>query len=583
MKNLINDINISKLKEMNISQKEQLASEIRQFLIDNISQTGGHLSSNLGVVELTIAIYSVIDAPKDLIIFDVGHQVYTHKILTGRKDDFSTLRKKGGLSGFINTKESEFDKWEGGHSSTSISASIAYALTHPNSTVVAFIGDSSFVNGVSLEAINHLGELNLNNLIVILNDNDMSISDSVGGLKKTLNKLSLKSTKINQETISTLSHFNVNYLGPYNGHDIKSIESIISNVVKVNSDKSTLIHFKTIKGKGYLSSELDNVGLWHGVGQFSPKHGEFIKKASSGISWSQVVSNQIESLMENDNDIYVTTPAMEIGSKLTNIKNKFPNRFFDVGISEEHAVVFNSALNELGNKKPFLSIYSTFLQRSYDFLLTDTARKNNHLVLGIDRCGLIGEDGPTHQGVWDVSFLNTLPNTTIMQPKDSIQCYEMLKYAFNQSEGIYAIRYPRDNCKNYIGDNNTPKSINWEVIFDLKDVNIISYGRQLSYLEMLENDCFGLINACVVNKLDKQILSMLKTTKKLYVIEEVIENNSLYEMIIKYAYKNNFNIEIIPINVSNPFIEQAHFNQQLDECNLSFSKLKDLVTTFEKK
>lgn len=567
---MLEKFDLNKLHQMNYKQKRELAYQIRQFLIKNIANTGGHLSSNLGVVELVIGIHSVLNSDSDVIIFDVGHQSYTHKILTGRGYKFPTLRKKGGLSGFISTTESIHDVWESGHSSTSISAGIAYALANPNKNICIVIGDSSIVNGVSIEAINHLGELNLNNVTIILNDNDMSISTPTGGFSKQL-------TKLNTNTVDILSHFNVKYLGPFNGHDIELIEEKLNLVLKNKEPKSTILHFKTIKGKGYYKAEHDKLGTWHGVGKFGQEH-ETVKP-NLKVLWSQIIANQVENLMKKDSTICVTTPAMSLGSKLQSIKKNYPRRFFDVGISEEHAVCFNAALAETKKFKPFLSIYSSFLQRGYDFLLTDLVRKNNHVVLGIDRCGFVGEDGPTHHGLWDVAFLNTLPNTTIYAPLDSKQSYEMLKYSFSQNQGLYAIRYEKDEIiEDYNLDNYDINEIKWEILKPLKKVNVLSFGRLLRETLNIQDVEFGVINANILNKLNSDIIYMLQDTE-LVIVEEIIENNSLYEQIVKFCFENEVKIKIHKLNVWDPFEKQATQQEQLESQNLTSKKIKEVILT----
>lgn len=565
---MLNNFDVKKLKTLNYEQKKSLASEIRQFLIKNIAITGGHLSSNLGIVELVIGIHSVINSGDDIIIFDVGHQSYTHKILTNRANMFPTLRKKNGLSGFISTEESVHDVWESGHSSTSISAGIAYALANPNKQICIVIGDSSIVNGVSLEAINHLGELDLKNVTIILNDNDMSISTPTGGFSKQLHK-------INDDTVNTLSHFNVQYFGPYDGHNIEKIENVLKSVISVKNQRSSIVHFKTKKGKGYVKAEEDKLGNWHGVGKFGLEQNQVNKEEK--ILWSQVISNQVELLMNIDEKICVTTPAMALGSKLINIANKYPHRFFDVGISEEHAVCFNAALAESKKFKPFLSIYSSFLQRGYDFLLTDLVRKNNHVVVGIDRCGFVGEDGPTHHGVWDVSFLKTLPNTTIFAPRDATSSFEMLKYAFAQKQGLFAIRYEKQNVfANFDHSNLDVKEIDWEILQPLKKVNVLSFGRCLRQIQKIEGTTFGLIDACVLNKVNNDIIYMLQDTE-LVIVEEIIENNSLYEQIVKFCFENDVKIKLHKICVDNPFAKQATQVEQLEDENLTSTKIKEVI------
>lgn len=571
MYKILENTNHKNINNLTYNQKKILSDEIRTFLIENISKTGGHLSSNLGVVELTIALHSICDLDNDIIIFDVGHQTYVHKILTGRREMFSTLRMKNGLSGFTSTSESKYDVWETGHSSTSISAAIAYAIANPEKNVFVLIGDSSIVNGVSLEALNHLGELEINNVFIVLNDNDMSISNPVGGFSKTLNK-------INEDTIDLLTHFNVSYVGPYDGHDIKIIENVIKEQIYSSDKKSTIFHFKTKKGKGYCQAEQDRNGFWHGVGKFNvAKINDDNVITKSNKIWSDIISEQVLKLMDGDDRIFVTTPAMSLGSKLMNIEKKYPNRFFDVGISEEHAVAFNGALGETGKIKPYLSIYSSFLQRGYDFLLTDIARKNNHVVIGVDRAGFVGPDGPTHHGLWDVAFLSTLPNTTIYAPRNAQKSFEMLKYAFSKSNGIFAIRYEKIEMNQCTLENlEVPASIDWEILRPISKVNVLSFGRILSNIEEHIDEEIGLIDACVLNYINNDIINMLDGTK-LIIFEEIIENNSLYEKIVKYCFENKLDIDILKFNVFDPFLNQATQEEQLEESKLSIKHIKEVI------
>lgn len=443
-------INISSplfLKSLSIKELNILAQEIREFLIENISKTGGHLSSNLGVVELTIALHYVFNSPTDKIFFDVGHQSYVHKILTGRAKDFSTLRQFHGLSGFQKRSESVHDVWEAGHSSTALSASVGMAfardLDHQKYHIVPVIGDAAIVGGESLEALNHLGATETK-VIIVLNDNQMSISKNVGGFSEFLSEVrtSHAYNKAKDEYRDILSRFEigekiyhltsqaknlikrrvidskifgefgVDYLGPFNGHDISELIRAFEKAK--TTEKSVVVHVLTTKGKGYPFAENDTKGVWHGVEPFDRQTGRFIQ-SSEALSYSQLIADEVYRHMRQDKDIVAITPAMISGSKMEKIFHDFKERAFDVGIAEEHACTFAAGL-AISGKKPFLSIYSSFLQRAYDQLNHDIARMNLPVVLGIDRAGLVGRDGETHHGVFDLGILKPLPNTVIFAP-----------------------------------------------------------------------------------------------------------------------------------------------------------------------
>ena len=478
--NILDIKNPKFLKKMKIKDLEILAKDIRNFIVDKVSVTGGHLSSNLGVVDLTIALHKAFDSPKDKIIFDVSHQCYTHKILTGRAKEFDNLRKLDGLSGFQKRDESIYDSYEAGHSSTSISAALGMALArdkqHKNYNVVAVIGDGSMGNGLPYEAINHIGATKTK-LIIILNDNEMSISKNVGGLHNSLDKIRanhgyyeakdrtrkfLKKIPIIGSPISNgigrikdsmkkiylkegflFEELGLRYYGPINGHDYKEMFDYFE--MAKEETEPVIIHVITKKGYGYKPAEDDLVGAWHGVGPFNKETGEFLAKKDDLITWSEVISNNLINLTKKDNDLVVITPAMAGGSKLLKYKELFPNNFFDVGIAEEHALVLANGMSIEG-LIPFVSIYSTFLQRGYDQVIHDIARMNTHVILGIDRCGIVGEDGETHQGIYDLTFLLPIPNLIIATPKDSIEAGNLL-YTALLSKRPFAIRYSRDKLK----------------------------------------------------------------------------------------------------------------------------------------
>ncbi|MGL4372855.1 MAG: 1-deoxy-D-xylulose-5-phosphate synthase, partial [Turicibacter sp.] len=438
------------VKKLSNRQLKILCKDLRTFLIDSVSKTGGHLSPNLGVVELTVALHKVFNTPDDKIIWDVGHQSYIHKLLTGRADQFSTLRQHKGLSGFPKRKESSHDCWETGHASTSISAAVgmAYArdLQEDDYHVIAVIGDGSMTGGMAYEALNHIGHTN-NRLIVILNDNEMAIGPSVGALNNLLGSIRTNDSYINtkrhvKELLKNTNFLNqmmhrakdsvkqlfiedsafdamgFKYLGPIDGHNMNDLVKNLT-FAKKYTDGPVLLHVKTTKGKGYSFAEADKLGTWHGIGKFNKNTGKVEEeKKENMISWSKLISDGLIELTENDSRVAVITPAMMTGSALTKYASIYPDRTIDVGIAEEHAVTMAGGMASQG-MKPFVSIYSTFFKRAYDQVHHDIARQKLNVVFGVDRAGIVGADGETHQGIYDIAMLRHIPNMTIMMPKDA--------------------------------------------------------------------------------------------------------------------------------------------------------------------
>lgn len=598
--NVIDIKNPKFLKKMKKKDLMRLSVEIRDFLIDNVSKTGGHLSSNLGVVELTIALHKVFDAPKDKIIFDVGHQTYTHKILTGRASEFDTLRKYNGLSGFQKRNESVYDCYEAGHSSTSLSAATGFALArdmnHKKHHVVAVIGDGSIGNGLAYEALNHIGSLKTP-LIVILNDNEMSISKNVGAIHNLLDtirsnhkyKCAKKGTKNVLERIPLIGNslnngitlvkesmkkiylkdgylfeeFGFNYYGPINGHDYTELITYLELAKK--SNRPVLLHVITEKGKGYPYAEEDIEGVWHGVTAFEPSTGKIIKKEDNKVSWSEVIANHLVELALKDEDIIAITPAMATGAKLKKFEELYPKRFIDVGIAEEHALVIANAM-AIENKKPFVSIYSTFLQRGYDEVQQDIARMKTGVVIGIDRAGIVGEDGETHQGIYDISYLSHIPNMTIMAPSNSKEANDLLYTAF-QMESPVAIRYSRKRIEY---EKTIPIKVtigSWEEIKKGIDAVIITYGdfvnNALEISKLLYKDKYsvGVVNARFIKPFDEAMFDkILKTGKKVFVYEETARIGSLGEQLCHYAVNNGYKNEIICFSIPDIFVEQGHYD-----------------------
>lgn len=600
---MLDKFNPKQLKSYNKEQLEALALEIRTFLIENISKTGGHLGSNLGVVELTIMLHKIFNSPNDKIIFDVGHQGYVHKILTGRSEYFNTLRQTDGLSGFLKRKESIHDVWEAGHSSTSVSAACGFALArdlnHQDSEVICIIGDGSLTNGMSLEALNHLSSLNTK-VIIILNDNEMSISKNVGfidnilkniqisqsynktkqTIKKVItalpygdhlaNKVSFLKEEIKNKISPSQSFFNLmgfDYIGLVNGHDFDDLER--SLIAAKQSKNSVIVHVKTIKGNGYEPAQINK---WHGVNPFDIKTGKSLT-SKSGKSFSRLVADDLEYLMEKDEEIVVITPAMCDGSELNNIANHFPDRFTDVGIAEEHAITFSAAL-ALAGKKPFCSIYSTFLQRSYDQIFHDIVRQQAPVLIGIDRAGIVGADGETHQGIYDLSFLLPMKDIVIAQANEENDIYGLLKWAINYDKPV-AIRYPRGgsfNMQQDYNDNNF-KPFTWKILKEHQDAYILSYGNQIDFLKQHidEINC-GIIDCIFLNPIDEQTMDKIKD-KHLIIIEEHVEFGG-FNTLIKNMYPNS---KIDVIALPNQFIEQGSVDDLLKRYNLIGQPLLDKI------
>lgn len=464
----------SDLKKIPFNKLDTLAGEIRSFLVENVSKTGGHLASNLGAVELTIALCKVFDTEYDRIVWDVGHQSYTYKILTGRKDKFSTLRQFEGLSGFPKTTESKSDAFNTGHSSTSISAALGFATANhikgEKRHSIAVIGDGALTGGLAFEAINNAAESKLP-LIIILNDNGMAISENTGGLSKYLKKISNdtlyfkiksylrgrmeNSSKFTRSIVTmmrTIKNFvkkltldkvlfetlGLKYYGPIDGHDIHSLVGALEYVK--NSDEPLLVHVKTVKGKGYSHAE-KSPNKFHGIGAFDPETGEALSSAQNE-TYSDLFGKEIVKIADKNSSVVCITAAMPESTGLSEFAKKYPDRFFDCGIAEEHAVTFSAAVAQAG-LTPVFAVYSTFLQRAYDQILHDAAITNQHIVLAIDRAGAVGQDGETHQGIYDLSYLSHIPNMVIMAPSGKTVFAEMLDMAVNKCSSPVAVRYPR--------------------------------------------------------------------------------------------------------------------------------------------
>ena len=599
------------LKGLSNKQLEALAKEIRAFLIEKCSVTGGHIGPNLGVVELTIALHKAFNSPTDKLLWDVGHQAYVHKILTGRASQFDTLRQFKGLCGFPKLVESEHDEWETGHSSTSLSGAMGMAaardIQKKDNFVVPIIGDGALTGGMALEALNHIGH-EKTNMIVILNDNEMSIAPNVGALhgvlgrlrtakeyskaKEELERLMLKIPVLGDKLATTaervkdslkylvvsgvfFEELGFKYLGPIDGHDFEALEDTLEYAKKVKGP--VLVHVITKKGKGYKPAEEDTVGTWHGTGPYKMENGEFVKSAVKGPAWSSLVAESVRKCMKDDERIVAITPAMPVGSKLEGIQKDYPERFFDVGIAEQHAATMAAGL-ATQKMKPFLAIYSTFLQRAYDQVLHDIARPNLNVFIGIDRAGLVGADGETHQGVFDIAFLRHIPNIVLMMPKDENEGQHMVKTALEYNDGPIAMRYPRGNGSGVEMDAEM-KALpigSWEVLREGQDATILTFGTTIPMaLEAAEQLAVQGINVKVVNArfikpLDEEMLhGLMKKGAPILTIEEAVLQGGFGSAVLEFAADHRYKADIDRIGIPDEFIEHGNVDQLLAEIHVT--------------
>ena len=596
------------IKKLNTAELKVLAKEIRKFLIDNISKTGGHLASNLGVVELTLAIHKVFDFPTDKIIFDVGHQSYVHKIITGRKDKFDTLRKFDGLSGFPKTGESEFDFFDTGHSSNSISVALGMRRAanlngEKDNDIIAFLGDGSFVGGMIYEALNDAGHRK-DNVIIVLNDNQMSISKNQSGISKYLSKVRLTNSYLDtkskveirlskfkalKKTIATskrlikrliypktlFEDLGLSYYGPYDGHDIETLVKIFESAKKIKGP--VIIHTLTRKGKGYKHAE-ENPEKFHGISKFDIKTGE---KLASGEDYSSVFGEELLNIAEKNDKIVAVTAAMASGTGLNEFEKKFKNRFFDVGICEEHAVSMCGGLAAYGYI-PVFAIYSSFLQRGYDQLITDIALMNLKVVLAVDRAGIVGEDGETHQGIFDISYLRSIPNMTVLSPCDFEELRAMLNYAVDKVNGPVAIRYPRGGEVRKLPFISQIDEIKANKITDGKDITIVFEGRMYDIAEKLREELLKdgieaeLINLRFLKPVDTKTVkeSVLKTSK-LVILEEGIKSGGVGETILSDLSGESF--KYIHKHIPDEFIKHGSKDEIFRYLKLDYESILDEI------
>ncbi len=589
---------IEDLRKLERDQLPQLATELREFLIESVSKTGGHLSSNLGTVELTIALHSIFNTPQDKLVWDVGHQTYVHKILTGRRAAMSNLRMKGGIAGFPKREESPYDTFGTGHSSTSISAALGMAvaakLRGSDERAVAIIGDGAMTGGMAFEALNNAGAMDAN-LLVILNDNDMSISRPVGALNNYLAKLMsgrfyaamrrgsekmlkgmppmLEFAKRAEEHVKGMvipgtmfEEFGFNYIGPIDGHDINVLLDTLSNIRKLEGPQ--FLHIVTQKGKGYAKAEEDCL-LYHGVSKFDRTNGIVAKPAVSP-TYTQVFGDWLCDMAAADEKLVGITPAMCEGSGMPEFAEKFPQRYFDVGIAEQHALTFAAGL-ACDGYKPVVAIYSTFLQRAYDQLIHDIAIQNLPVMFAIDRGGLVGADGATHAGSFDLSYLRCIPNMTVMTPGDENECRLMLSTAFKMDTPA-AVRYPRGTGPGVAVQNDlqTLPIGKGEIRRQGKDVAILAFGSMLApALEAANQLDASLVNMRFVKPLDEAlVLKMAREHALLVTVEENTVQGGAGSAVAECLARHGVVVALVHLGLPDHFIEQGDHKQLLADCGL---------------
>ncbi|MGN1148013.1 MAG: 1-deoxy-D-xylulose-5-phosphate synthase [Lachnospiraceae bacterium] len=595
---------VNDIKQINKEDYGQLAEEIRSFLIEKISVTGGHLGSNLGAVELTMALHLALNLPEDKIIWDVGHQSYTHKLLTGRRDGFENLRKFHGMSGFPKRKESECDCFDTGHSSTSISAGLgmvkARDMKGEKNTIVSVIGDGSLTGGMAYEALNNASRLETN-FIVILNDNNMSISENVGGVSRYLNNVrtangyldlkegvynALKGTTKGDSMIAKIRRvksgvkqlvipgmyfedMGITYLGPVNGHDVNALVKVINEAKRVKG--AVLIHVITEKGKGYAPAER-HPARFHGAEPFEIETG-LPKNPRTTANYTDIFSTVMCKLGQRDEKVVAITAAMPDGTGLKRFRNMYPDRFFDVGIAEEHAVTFAAGL-AAGGLKPVVAIYSSFLQRAYDQILHDVCIQNLPVVFAIDRAGLVGSDGETHQGIFDLSFLSSIPGMHIMAPKNKWELSDMLKFAVN-FDGPIAIRYPRGEAYAGLKEFRAPVEYGkGEWIYEEGEIALLAVGSMVKTAEEVRHrlkaaghEC-SLVNARFVKPVDEEMLVKAATGHKMVVtLEENVASGGFGERVRSFLADGGFSVKMCSVTLPDAYVE--HGNVELLKKELS--------------
>lgn len=585
------------VRDLNAKELEQLAAEIRQFLIEKTSVTGGHLASNLGVVELTIALYLAFDLPKDKVIWDVGHQSYTHKILSGRREMFDDLRKFGGISGFPKRKESPYDAFDTGHSSTSISAGLGMAqgrdLLGEDYAVVSVIGDGALTGGMAYEALNNAAHLN-KNFIIILNDNNMSISENVGGMSKYLNgirsdagynklkkkvsgalseipvigeglvdKISRTKNSIKQLFIPGMlfENMGITYLGPVDGHDVGAMVRIFKEARKM--EHAVLVHVLTKKGKGYGPAER-YPSRFHGVEPFDIVTGKPLREKEYP-TYTDVFSKKICQLAEENPRVVAITAAMPDGTGLNAFRKRYPERFFDVGIAEQHAVTSAAGMAAAG-LKPVVAVYSSFLQRGYDQVLHDVCIQNLSVVFALDRAGLVGSDGETHQGIFDLSYLTSIPNMTVLAPKNLWELQRDLEYAVSKHEGPITVRYPRGQAYRGLKEYDAPIVYGkGEILAEGREIALLAVGSMVSTAEHVRGkllsegyDC-TLVNGRFIKPVDEEMVGQLAKTHKLIVtMEENVLQGGYGLQVTAYVHQHYPDVKVLNIALPDAYVEHGN-------------------------
>ncbi len=601
---------VRKLKRANLPQ---LCQEVRNFLIESVSQSGGHFGSSLGVVELTVALHRVFDTPKDKLIWDVGHQSYPHKILTGRKERLHTIRKKGGLAPFPKREESEYDALSVGHASTSISAAAGMAMAHKNKKnapqIVAVIGDGSLTGGMAFEALNHAGEAKVD-MLVILNDNKMSISPNVGGMREYLTRLisspsyvrlrkrgrkMLNGVPVIQEIVrkaevytkgmitpgTLFEELGFGYYGPIDGHDVSNLVEVLTNLKKVRGPK--FLHIITKKGKGYAPAEQDRLSF-HAVSPFDPVTGKKNDTQQKPLSYTDVFSAWVCDKAKTDKKLHAITPAMCDGSGLTKFKENFSKRYHDVGIAEQHAMTFAAGLACAG-EKPVVAIYSSFLQRAYDQLIHDVAMQNLNVLLAIDRAGIVGPDGATHAGSFDLAFMRIIPNLVILAPADKNECYAMLEAGFNHV-GPVAVRYPRGVEAGEFDDGKREK-------IEIGQAKLLRAGKQVVILafgalverakQVAENLDATLVNMRCVKPLDEKMLTELAQTHKYFItLEDNVIAGGAGSAVNEFVLNNKLAVQVKNIGLPDKNLEHGSREEVLADAGLSGEGIEQAIKEFIK-
>jgi len=594
----------SDLKKLDYGQLQTLAKELRGFLIESVSKTGGHLAAGLGTVELTIALHYIFNTPEDKLVWDIGHQCYPHKILTGRKEFMSSLRKKNGLSGFLKRDESEYDAFGAGHSSTSISAAIGYEVSSKinniDNKVVAIIGDGGLTAGMAFEALSHAGDIK-SNILVIINDNEMSISPNVGAMHKYLTRMLTSKTfssikKSGEKVLGKIQtikdiakkfegrakslitpgllfeELGFRYYGPVDGHDVLNLVDILKNLRDKSGPK--ILHVLTKKGKGYKLAEQNPI-TFHGVTPFNAKTGiSESKKVLNKLTYTQIFSKWIDEMAMKNKKLVAITPAMREGSGLVEFEKKYPERYFDVGIAEQHAITFACGLS-CGGIKPIVAIYSTFLQRAYDQVIHDVVVQDLDILLAIDRAGIVGADGETHQGIYDLSFLRILPKVVIMTPSDEQEMCNMLTTGFNH-KGLAAVRYPRG----YTLGLDFNLNINEEI--KIGESRMIRKGDKIAYLvfgtllntilQVANKNNATVVDMRFVKPIDeKMIINICSNYEYIFTIEDNVvlggAGSAVNEVILKYG----FNVKVKNIGIPDKTIPHGNQNDILEEIGLDYN------------